>query len=77
MPSVAAPVALVLTLGTEVPRFVESAGRTTLLGCAVPQLAFDARGSAAAVRAEYALALHGRDVRSSQTQGQPSHRVGT
>jgi serine kinase of HPr protein (carbohydrate metabolism regulator) len=59
LPATSAPVALVLSLADEAPRFVESAETVEIDGHAIPVLAFDARGPAAAVRAEYALALHG------------------
>ena len=48
-----------LHLREDAPRFVERADTVEIAGCATPSLAFDARIPAAAVRAEYALALHG------------------
>jgi serine kinase of HPr protein (carbohydrate metabolism regulator) len=54
-----AQVALVLDLREDAPRFVEHASAIEIAEHTVPLLAFDPRGSAAAVRAEYALALHG------------------
>ena len=54
-----APVALVLALDEGAPRFVEQAESIEIGGHAIPRLAFDPRGPAAVVRAEYALALHG------------------
>ncbi len=74
LPTTEAPVALVLDLTEQAPRYVETPGSTMLDGLAVPLLAFDARGPAAAVRAEYALALHGRDVCPSQVRDEVSHR---
>lgn len=59
LPASAAPVALVLTFAADAPRYVEHAGTVEITGHAIPALAFDPRGPAAAVRAEYALALHG------------------
>ncbi len=54
-----APVALVLRAQEGVPRYVERADAIELAGCFVPLLPFDLRSPAAALRAEYALALHG------------------
>jgi HPr kinase/phosphorylase len=54
-----APVALVLRAHEVLPRFVEGIGTIHLADCAVPLLPFDLRGPAAALRAEYALAMHG------------------
>lgn len=59
LPAVDAPVALRLVLSVQAPRFVESAERIELLGMQIPTIEFDARSAAAAIRAEYALALHG------------------
>lgn len=59
LPTTSAPVALVLRAIDGVPRYVEGAGTIDLADCAVPFLPFDLRGSAAALRAEYALAMHG------------------
>lgn len=54
-----APVALLIQVQDNAPRFLEIAGKTQISGIAVPSIAFDARGEAAAIRAEYALRLHG------------------
>ncbi|WP_188644738.1 HPr kinase/phosphorylase [Tsuneonella deserti] len=59
LPTTEAPVALVLDLREDAPRFVEDPGSLDIEGFAIPMLAFDPRGPAAAVRAEYALRLHG------------------
>lgn len=59
LPTVIAQVALALTLTTDAPRYIERAGEATRAGLPIPHLAFDPRGPASAVRAEYALALHG------------------
>jgi hypothetical protein len=59
LPATEAPVALMLELGGDAPRFLERAGSCEVGGCAIPALAFDPGIPAAAVRAEYALALHG------------------
>ncbi len=59
LPTAQAPVALVLDLREDAPRFIDRAGSIAILGHEVPRLAFDPRGPAAALRAEYALAIHG------------------
>ena len=59
LPATEAPVALLLQLREDAPRFVECAASVPISGLAIPALAFDAHIPAAAVRAEYALALHG------------------
>lgn len=59
LPTAEAPVALVLTLTHDAPRFVERVGTADIDGFAVPLLEFDPRGPAAPVRAEHALAMHG------------------
>jgi HPr kinase/phosphorylase len=63
LPTSAAPLALVLELSEDAPRFVEAAGMIEIAGYAIPSLGFDPRGPAA-VRAEYALALHGLAVQA-------------
>ena len=57
--SVGAPVALVLNVDTDPPRFIEGIDKIELAGAAIPVLPFDVRAPSAALRAEYALALHG------------------
>jgi serine kinase of HPr protein (carbohydrate metabolism regulator) len=59
LPAMDAPVSLWLDISQLAPRYVENAATKDLLGAAIPALTFDARGGAAAIRAEYALALHG------------------
>ncbi len=59
LPAVEAPVSLQLVLSNHASRFIEIAAKTGLEGVQIPTLAFDAKGAAAAIRAEYALALHG------------------
>lgn len=59
LPTTEAPVSLRLVLSDDAPRFVELTQKVELEGVAIPTLCFDARGAAAAIRAEYALALHG------------------
>lgn len=57
--AVAAPVALVLYADNAPPRFVEEVTRQDIAGCAIPALPFDMQGPVPALRAEFALALHG------------------
>ena len=59
LPTAEAPIALVLDLRHDAPRFVEQADTIAIADHATPLLAFDPRGPAMAVRAEYALTLHG------------------
>lgn len=59
MTTAEAPVALILELGRDAPRFVETVGRLEIAGARVPHLPFDPHNPAAAIRAEHALALHG------------------
>ncbi len=59
LPAIDAPVSLRLVLSDDAPRFVEIAEKIALEGVPIPSLHFDPRGAAAAIRAEYALALHG------------------
>ncbi|WP_284124719.1 HPr kinase/phosphorylase [Parerythrobacter aestuarii] len=56
---VEAPVALILSLDTSAPRFVEHALQCEIQGAAIPWLKFAPHGSVAALRAEYALQMHG------------------
>ena len=72
MPVCAAPVALVLRLASDAPRFVEQAESTRLLDQPVPQLWFDPEIPAAAIRAELALVRHGI-VFDLHTAGKPAH----
>jgi serine kinase of HPr protein (carbohydrate metabolism regulator) len=59
LPTAEAPVALVLQLREDACRFVEQADAVDIAGFAVPSLAFDPRIPTTAVRAEYALLVHG------------------
>ena len=59
LPAAPAPVALRLILTADAPRYVESAPLTELSGAQIPTLMFEHGGAAAAIRAEYALAVHG------------------
>ncbi len=59
LPTTQAPVALLIQAQDNAPRFVEAVGKTDISGIPVPTIAFDIRGEAAAIRAEYALQMHG------------------
>ncbi len=59
-PALEAPVALVLRLVRDAPRFVERAEDMAIGGTHVPLLWFDPAIPAAAIRAELALERHGR-----------------
>ncbi|MXO74523.1 serine kinase [Altererythrobacter aerius] len=59
LPACEAPVALILRLGIDGPRLVERAEMAGIEGVPIPALPFDAHHSAAALRAEHALAMHG------------------
>jgi HPr kinase/phosphorylase len=74
LPTTEAPVALVIDLLEKAPRFVEHPGSIDISGQPIPHLAFDPRGPAAAVRAEYALALHGRPVQASAGRDAYNHQ---
>ena len=65
LPTSSAPIALVLDLRGDAPRYVEAAETTDVAEHSIPSLAFDPRGPAA-VRAEYALALHGLAVQATR-----------
>lgn len=54
-----APVALIVRLDPEAPRFVEQAGEVMLSGTALPVIALWPDSPVLALRAERALALHG------------------
>lgn len=56
---VEAPVALMLALDPSAPRFVEEAPLCQILGVSVPLLKFAPQGPVSAIRAEYALRMHG------------------
>lgn len=53
------PVALVLRLDEDAPRFVETAGRVVIAGVFVPVIPLYPGAAVLALRAEAALALHG------------------
>lgn len=58
LPAVAAPLALILTLAEQSER-LPTPGERVMSGIALPCLNFDRTGEAAALRAEWALRLHG------------------
>lgn len=68
MATTEARVALVLQLDEDAPRFVEHTRPIDVGGAIVGALAFDPRGPASAVRAEYALELHGLKFSGSAAQ---------
>lgn len=55
------PIALVVTLDPEAPRFVEAAGETIVAGIALPRLALWPGGEGLALKAELALRRFGRE----------------
>ena len=59
LPTVHAPLALVIRLDRDAPRFVEQASAAELLGDHVPELALFPDASGLALRTEWALRVHG------------------
>ncbi|MEP2234234.1 MAG: HPr kinase/phosphatase C-terminal domain-containing protein [Alteripontixanthobacter sp.] len=59
LPYISAPLALILRLERDPPRFVERADTSEICGTAIPCLAFYPDSPVAAIRAEYALERHG------------------
>ena len=59
LPATAAPVALAVTLDSSAPRLPEEPGELVVLGQTIPHLALYPEAEALALRAEYALRLHG------------------
>ncbi|MDC0887139.1 HPr kinase/phosphatase C-terminal domain-containing protein [Altererythrobacter sp.] len=59
LPAVSGPLALVLTLDQQAPRYIAEAGTKYLAGFDIPQLAFFAADAIAAIRAEYAMEKFG------------------
>lgn len=59
---VTAPVALMLMLDPSAPRYVEQAPLHPILGIGIPVLKFAPQGPVSAIRAEYALRMHGLDI---------------
>lgn len=60
LPAVSAPVAIILRLDPAAPRLPEAPERRELLGCFIPLLLLPPQAGALALRAEQALAIHGR-----------------
>ncbi|MEO6151733.1 MAG: HPr kinase/phosphatase C-terminal domain-containing protein [Croceibacterium sp.] len=60
MSATSALVALVVRLDPGAPRYIDHAGRVELAGVAVPTIALWPGSPVLALRAEHALALHGR-----------------
>lgn len=58
-----APLALILSLDEAAPRYPEPLKHRDVLGCAIPLLPFRGDASHAALRAEWALRLHGLGLR--------------
>ncbi len=58
-PCISAPVALILAIDENAPRFVDSATSVTLLDIATPKLAFAIGSPVDAIRVRYALERHG------------------
>ncbi|RGP40896.1 HPr kinase/phosphorylase [Altererythrobacter insulae] len=54
-----APLALILALDPDAPRYPETKATRTIRGCRVPVLPFRAGDAAQALRAEWALRIHG------------------
>ena len=61
MPVTQAPVALILCLSNDAPRFVDRAETRQLLGLDIPMLRFRAGDAVQAIRAEWALKRYGLD----------------
>ena len=59
LPATEAPVALVLAMADNPPRYVDAAGVEIRAGVAVPALPFDMGMAPSGIRAEYALSLYG------------------
>ena len=59
LPVVAAPVALILSLTEDAPRFPDPIQHRPVLGVAIPVLQFRAGDAVQALRAEWALKQHG------------------
>lgn len=57
--AISAPVALLLRLGCDAPRYPEQAGSIEIAGTSLPALAFDPAIASAPLRAEWALRIHG------------------
>lgn len=67
-PTCEAPVALVLRLDPAAPRQPEGPESATIAGCSVPVLAFFPGGPIPALRAEWAVRLHGLPAAGAKAQ---------
>lgn len=63
LPTVSAPVALVLRLDDNAPRYVEQASQTEIAGHAVPLITLWPGSPALHLRAEWALQIHGLAIK--------------
>jgi len=68
LPATEAPVALVLRLDRDAPRQPDRVERETIAGCAIPALGFFPGGPIPALRAEWALRLHGLPLAPADAQ---------
>lgn len=68
LPTTEAPVALLLRLDLQAPRQPETIDSVEIAGCAIPAIAFHPGGPIPALRAEWALALHGLPLASTDAQ---------
>lgn len=66
VPVLSAPIALVVTLDRGAPRFVEDAPRIAIGEAEIPHIALDPSIPQLALRAEYALAIHGLPLAMGQ-----------
>lgn len=74
LPASAAPIALILVLDPLAPRFPMEIARRRLKAIDVPQLAFRAGDAEQALRAEYALRMHGLPLSPEPLVGDNSPR---
>lgn len=68
LPAIEAPVALVLRLDRAAPRQPDRVERVTIAGRAIPALVFFPDGPIPALRAEWALRLHGLPLAPAEAQ---------
>jgi serine kinase of HPr protein (carbohydrate metabolism regulator) len=59
LPTAEAPAALILQLAEAAPRYPDAVAAIEIAGVAIPALPFDGSSTAAAIRAEHALIIHG------------------
>ena len=69
VPTAQAPVALLVRLDSEAPRQPDAIGQTEIAGCLIPTLAFYPGGPIPALRAQWALTLHGLPLAAEGAQG--------